>query len=165
MPIRPQGPQGQAPAGTDFLTLMGMALENARLAMYAGEVPVGAVIVASDGRILASQGNRVISSSDPTAHAEILAIREASRKAHNERLCGAIIIVTLEPCLMCAAAILEARLAGVVFGAADTQLGAVVSRHDYPSIARGRKVWHMGGVRASECASLLNNFFALKRNR
>ena len=142
---------------------MGLALDEAENAMSYGEVPVGSVIVSADGQILAQKGNRVINSNDPTAHAEILAIRAAARLTGNERLGGCVPVATLEPCLMCAAAIVEARLAGVVFGALDTEWGALVSRNDYISITRGRKIWHLGGIRSQECASLLNEFFSLRR--
>ncbi|MBD5558302.1 MAG: nucleoside deaminase [Desulfovibrio sp.] len=143
---------------------MDMALEEARKAVALGEVPVGALIVAPDGRILARAGNAVERRHDPTAHAEVLAIREACARLDNWRLSGCVLVVTLEPCAMCAAAIVHARLAGVVYGAADDAAGAVISRAEYlDAPVSTTPVWHMGGVRARECAALLRECFEARR--
>lgn len=143
---------------------MGRALERARLAAAAGEIPVGAVIAAPDGTVLAEEANAPVALHDPTAHAEILALRQAGRGLGNYRLGGCVLVVTLEPCAMCAAACIHARLAGVVYGAADSQAGAVVSRAEYfDAQSANHSLWHMGGVRAVECAELLRGFFAARR--
>ena len=143
---------------------MGRALECARLAAAAGEIPVGAVLVAPDGRVLAEAGNAPVGLHDPTAHAEILALRRAGTAFGNYRLGGCVLVVTLEPCAMCAAACIHARLAGVVYGAADSQAGAVISRAEYfDAQSANHSLWHMGGVRAAECAELLRGFFAARR--
>ena len=143
---------------------MGRALERARLAAAAGEIPVGAVIAAPDGIVLAEAGNAPVGLHDPTAHAEILALRQAGRGLGNYRLGGCVLVVTLEPCAMCAAACIHARLAGVVYGAADSQAGAVVSRAEYfDAQSANHSLWHMGGVLGAECAELLRGFFAARR--
>ena len=121
----PAGPVPAPPAGRTWEGLMELALGKAREALAQGDVPVGAVIVAPDGAILASCGNAVERLRDPTAHAELLAIREAAARLGNWRLAGCTLVVTLEPCAMCAAAIVHARLSGVVFGAADEIAGGV----------------------------------------
>src|SRR3970282_2113536 len=107
---------------------MGLALEEARRAEVAGEVPVGAVVVL-DGRVIGRGHNRGIAASDPTAHAEIVAWRDAARAAGNYRLAGAELYITVEPCPMCCGAALNARVARVVYGAADPKAGAVESLH------------------------------------
>ena len=160
----PAGPVPAPPQGHSWEGLMDLALEEARKAGAQGDVPVGAVIVAPDGRILARGGNAVERDSDPTAHAEVLAIREACARLGNWRLSGCVLVVTLEPCAMCAAAIAHARLAGVVYGAADEAAGAVISRAEYlDGPACPIPVWHMGGVRAHECAALLRKCFEARR--
>lgn len=139
------------------------ALGEARAAALRGEVPVGAVVV-RDGEVLARAGNRTRELADPTAHAEMLAIREACRITGSERLGGADLYVTLEPCPMCAGAISFARLRRLYFGAADPKGGAVVSGvrlfsaptcHSAPDI--------YDGLRERECAELLRGFFAALR--
>lgn len=140
---------------------MSVALTEARGALALGEVPVGALVVTPEGQIIGSAGNRVISLKDPTAHAEILAVREAARRLDDERLTNCALVVTLEPCQMCAGALAQARLAGVVYGAADRLAGAVISRADFVSLAP--KAWSLGGVLGEECAALLKNFFVAKR--
>lgn len=140
---------------------MGYALAEAKKAAALDETPVGAAVVSPRGEILGAAGNRVRALTDPSAHAEILAIREAARRLQSERLSNCLIMVTLEPCAMCAGAILQARLAGVVFGAADTLAGAVVSRADLLCLTP--RVWSLGGVRGEECAAILSEFFAAKR--
>lgn len=160
----PAGPVPDPPPGRSWDGLMELALTEARAARAQGDVPVGAVIVAADGRILARGGNAVERDHDPTAHAEVLAIRAACVRLGNWRLSGCVLVVTLEPCAMCAAAIAHARLAGVVYGAADKAAGAVISRAEYlDGPVCPNPVWHMGGVRAEECAALLRNCFAGRR--
>ena len=136
-----------------------------RQAAREDEVPVGAVLVAADGRLLARAHNRPVALHDPTAHAEILALRAAGAASGNYRLGGGVLVVTLEPCAMCAAALVHARLAGVVYGAADRLAGAVTScteTLDQPFF--NHRVWHMGGVLARESVDLLQDFFAGRRD-
>lgn len=160
----PAGPVPTPPPGHSWEGLMDSALEMAELTPLTGDVPVAAVIVAPDGDIIAGACNAVERDNDPTAHAELLAIRQAARQRKNWRLGGCVLVVTLEPCAMCAAAIVHARLAGVVFGAADEAAGAVVSRAEYlDGPIPGRHVWHMGGVRSEACAALLRQCFQARR--
>lgn len=160
----PAGPVPAPPTGHTWEGLMDMAVAEARAAGEQGDVPVGAVIAASDGRILARAANAVERAHDPTAHAEMLALRAAAARIGNWRLSGCVLVVTLEPCAMCAAAIAHARLAGVVYGAADEAAGAVTSRAEYLDGPTAPKhLWHMGGVRAEECAALLRDCFAGRR--
>lgn len=142
---------------------MGEALSEAEAAAARGEVPVGAVIV-RNGRIIARAGNRPRAAHDPTAHAEILAIRAACAALEDERLTGCDLYVTLEPCTMCAAAISFARLRRVYFGAADPKGGAVESGVRFfraPTCHHAPEVY--GGIRESEAAALLRAFFAARR--
>lgn len=160
----PAGPVPAPPMGHTWEGLMDMAVAEARKAGAGGDVPVGAVMVAPDGRILARAGNAVEREHDPTAHAEVLAIRKACARLRNWRLSGCVLVVTLEPCAMCAAAIVHARVDGVVYGAADEAAGAVISRAEYlDGPACPTPVWHMGGVRAEVCARLLRQCFAGRR--
>ena len=142
---------------------MGEALALARAAGARGEVPVGAVIV-KEGAVIGRGGNAPIAGTDPTAHAEIAALRDAGRALGNYRLPGCDLYVTIEPCAMCAGAILHARIARVVYGAADPKTGACGSVVDL--FAEPRLNHHAtvaGGVRASECGHLLTEFFAARR--
>ncbi len=142
---------------------MAEALQHARDAASRGEVPVGAVVV-RDGKVLGRGGNSPILHSDPTAHAEIAALREASSAAGNYRLTGAALYVTIEPCAMCAGAIMHARIARLVFGARDPKTGACGSVVDL--FAEQRLNHHatvVAGVRADECGALLSDFFAARR--
>lgn len=142
---------------------MGAALAQARAAAARGEVPVGAVVV-KDGKILASAGNRTLELRDPTAHAEILAIREACRVQGSERLVGCDLAVTLEPCPMCAGAISFARIRRLYFGAFDPKGGAVesgVRLYSAPTCHHAPEVY--GGIGESEAAALLRGFFADRR--
>lgn len=145
---------------TDF---MRRALELAARAEAAGEVPVGA-LVARGGEILGEGWNRPISSRDPTAHAEIVAMREAARALDDYRLGGTTLYVTLEPCPMCAAALVHARVARLVFGAWDPRQGAAGSAFN---LVTAREMNHRvdcyGGVLADECGDLLKRFFASRR--
>jgi tRNA(adenine34) deaminase len=142
---------------------MGRALRLAHAASRRGEVPVGAVVV-RDGHLLAGGGNRTIVARDPTAHAEIVALRRAARRAGNHRLTGSTLYVTLEPCLMCVGAMIQARISTLVFGASDPKVGAVASfaRRSLPSGVNHRFATR-GGVRAAECAALLRDFFRSRR--
>ena len=145
-------------------TFMGEALRLARLAEKAGEVPVGAVVVIG-GRIVGGGHNSPIGSSDPSAHAEMLAIREAARRCNNYRLENASLYVTLEPCVMCAGAIVTARLATVYFGARDLRFGALRSKFqlaDHPLLNHRAEI--VEGVRAAECTELLRRFFETRRS-
>ena len=143
---------------------MQLALQEARKAKERGEVPVGAVIVDETGTVLASAGNRSIADNDPAGHAEILALRAAGNKLANYRLLETTLYVTIEPCVMCAGAIVHARIKRLVFGALDPKAGAVVSRY---GIGRDGKLNHRleleEGLLADECAQLLTSFFKEKR--
>jgi len=142
---------------------MQAALAAARGAEAAGEVPVGAVLV-RDERIVATGANRPISGCDPTAHAEIEALRAGARAAGDYRLTGSTLYVTLEPCLMCAAAIVHARVQRVVFGAWDPRAGAAGSMLDAFALpGQVHRVDAFGGVLDAECGALLREFFARRR--
>jgi tRNA(adenine34) deaminase len=139
------------------------AIEEARRARDAGEVPIGAVVAIGD-RIVGRGFNQPIGSHDPTAHAEIVAIRQAARAMGNYRLPGAVLCVTVEPCLMCVGAIVHARLATVVFGAAEPKSGAVTSTvrgGDLPGHNHRFEV--VAGVREAECRELMQAFFERRR--
>lgn len=149
---------------SDFTSYMNAALEEAEAAASRGEVPVGAVVVDAAGRIIGSGGNETRALSDPTAHAEVLAIRRACARIGSERLIGCSIWVTLEPCPMCAAAIGFARCHALHFGASDPKSGGVdhgpqvynaASAHHVPEVYRGAS--------EHQCAMLLRDFFAKKR--
>lgn len=144
--------------------MMRVALDLAARAASAGEVPVGAVVV-RDGLILGEGWNRPIGERDPTAHAEIVALREAARHVGNYRLPGTTLYVTLEPCPMCAGAIIHSRVAHVVFGASDPKGGACGSVFDLlPSDARFNHVTTCtGGVLADACGEILREFFRMRR--
>jgi tRNA(adenine34) deaminase len=148
------------PADIDFMRL---ALEQANKARAAGEVPVGAVLVNGD-RVIAEGANRPIASHDPTAHAEIEALRSAGRALGSYRLTDAILYVTLEPCAMCAMAIVHARVRRLVFGAWDPRAGAAGSIADIFALpGLNHRVDVFGGVLMEECGSLLQEFFAERR--
>jgi tRNA(adenine34) deaminase len=141
-----------------------MALEEARAAATRGEVPVGAVVTAPDGTVLARAGNRVEELHDPTAHAEILALREAARLRGSPRLPDCTLTVTLEPCPMCAQAISFFRIRRLAFGAYDPKGGGVehgARIYHAPSCHHAPEV--VGGLREAECAALLRAFFAARR--
>ena len=143
---------------------MARALELAAAAAQAGEVPVGAVIVSADGSVLAEAANATRTLNDPTAHAELLAIRAAAAGAGTERLIGATLWVTLEPCAMCAGAIAHARIARLIYGAADPKGGAVESGprlFGWPTVHHRPEV--VGGVEEAQAAALLRAFFAVRR--
>jgi len=139
------------------------ALAEAQAAAKAGEVPIGVVVV-YQGAVIARSGNRTIRDCDPTAHAEIVALRAAAQAIGNYRLAGTALYVTLEPCAMCAGAIVQARVDRVVYGADDPKAGAVRTHFqiaDHPQLNHRAEI--CGGVLAEECAALLQTFFASRR--
>jgi len=143
--------------------LMRAALDEARKAFAAGEVPVGAV-VSVDGVIVGRGFNQPISTVDPTAHAEIGALRDAARTVGNYRLVGATLYVTIEPCLMCVGAMVHARIGTVVFGAPEPKAGALVSTlaaHELPSL--NHRMTAVGGVLDDECRAIIQEFFRFRR--
>lgn len=148
---------------TDDFSAMGVALEEARAAAAAGDVPIGAVVVV-DGAVVARRHNERETAGDPTAHAEVLALRDAAAEVGDRRLRTASLVVTLEPCPMCAGAAWAAQVERVVFGTADLKAGAVGSLYN---VAVDQRLNHtsivVAGVRAEECAALLTNFFADRR--
>lgn len=142
---------------------MQMALEEARRAEQAGEVPIGAVIVIEE-RVVGAGGNRTITDCDPTAHAEMVALRAAAKAVGNYRLAGAALYVTIEPCAMCAGAMVQARISKLVYGADDPKAGAVRSVFaiaDHPQL--NHRVGVTAGVLREECAGLLQAFFGARR--
>ncbi len=142
---------------------MARALDLARRAEAAGEVPVGAVVVA-DGEVVGEGFNQPIGRHDPTAHAEIVALRAAGQRLGNYRLPGVTLYVTLEPCLMCAGAMVHARIARLVFAAADPRTGAAGSVFDaLDSPAHNHRVMVVGGLLADESAAMLRTFFRARR--
>lgn len=149
----------------DFKSHMELALDEARRARARGEVPVGAVVVGSEGEVLAANGNRTRELTDPTAHAEILVIREAAKVLGTERLTGCDLYVTLEPCPMCAAAISAARIRRLYYGAADPKSGGVAQGPRVFSHSQSHHVPEVyDGIAAGESAALLKDFFAERRD-
>ena len=143
---------------------MRLALTEARIARDRGEVPVGAVVLDRSGSLLSTAHNRTVTGHDPVGHAEILALREAAIKAGNHRLTDCVLVVTLEPCLMCLGALIQARVAGVVFGARDPKAGAVLSRININDLDwLNHRFWVIEGVLAEESSNLLGSFFAGRR--
>ena len=142
---------------------MRAALDEARRALEAGEVPIGAV-VAVEGRIVGAGFNRPIGLVDPTAHAEIVALRDAARAVGNYRLTGATLAVTVEPCLMCVGAMVHARIERLVYGAAEPRAGAVVSSvRGFDVAGLNHSVEVVGGVLEDECRALIQQFFRDRR--
>ena len=142
---------------------MRLALDQARSSGEAGEVPIGAVVVL-DGQVVGRGRNQPISSSDPTAHAEIVALRDAARQVGNYRLTGATMYVTVEPCLMCVGALVHARIATVVYGAPEPKAGAIESTqhaHEHPAL--NHRLTVVSGVLAAECRDLMRAFFQSRR--
>jgi tRNA(adenine34) deaminase len=143
---------------------MDLALVQARAALNAGEVPVGAVLVDAAGGLLAQTFNQPIALNDPTAHAEILAMRAGARLRGNYRLPESCLYVTIEPCIMCLGAMLHARLRRLVYGAPDPKGGACVSLYRLPEDTRlNHRLEVTGGVREAECRALLQEFFRARR--
>jgi tRNA(adenine34) deaminase len=149
---------------TDVETWMGWALEEAGAAPLTGDVPVGAVVVDPSGQVIGRGHNAREALQDPTAHAELLALRSAARSLGSWRLTGCTLVVTLEPCAMCAGAVVLSRVPRLVLGAWDPKAGAAGSMRDIVRDARlNHRVEVVGGVRADECADLLRAFFAEHR--
>lgn len=149
----------------DNETLMREALAEAARGRDLGEVPVGAVVVV-DGRVVGRGCNQPISSTDPTAHAEIVALRDAARTVGNYRLTGATLYVTVEPCLMCVGAMVHARIGLVVYGTPEPKAGALVSTtraHELPSL--NHRIAVEGGVLEAECREMMQAFFRAARGR
>ncbi len=148
----------------DHHTFMGMALEEAEVAYLAREVPVGAVLLDAQGKVLARARNAPVGGSDPTAHAEILVLRKAAKALQNYRLPGTICYTTLEPCPMCMGAMLHARVNLLVYGAKDTKAGAAGTVVDLSAVPEfNHRIQVIAGVRAAECALLLQRFFRERR--
>lgn len=144
---------------------MRQALEEARSAGRRGEVPVGAVLVSAAAEVLAAAGNQTIAAADPTAHAEILALRAAAQRIQNYRLLNTTLYVTIEPCPMCMGAILNARVARLVFGAHDPKWGAAGSIFDLSNDTRlNHRVEVVAGILEAECRELIQAFFRMKRS-
>ena len=143
---------------------MWRAIEAAREAAELGEVPVGAVVLDSEGSILSTASNRTIIDTDPTAHAEILALRAAALRTGNYRLTGATVYTTIEPCAMCAGALVNARIARLVYGSKDERFGAVETLFricDSPDL--NHRIEIHGGVLADQCRGLMQDFFRARR--
>ena len=156
-PLLPEGWQS-------WEDIMELALEQARLAAEINEVPIGAVLLKADGAVLAKAHNAPIQLNDPTAHAEIQCLRKAGALLENYRLCDTILAVTLEPCLMCAGALIHARIGSLVFGACDPKAGAIISRCNslgFPFHNHLIRIRY--GIRAEECGRLLSDFFRARR--
>jgi tRNA(adenine34) deaminase len=151
------------PAGGLHERFMRLALAQAALAQAEGEVPVGAVVVLG-GEVVGRGHNQPLGAHDPTAHAEIVALREAARATLNYRLTGATLYVTVEPCLMCVGAIVHARVGAVVFGALDPKAGAVRSMLDPSTLPLNHRFGVIEGVLAADCGALLQEFFRSRRH-
>lgn len=144
---------------------MDMALEEAKKAGQIDEVPIGAVLVSENGEVIAAGHNQTITLMDPTAHAEILTLREAGRKVQNYRLLNTTLYVTIEPCPMCMGALVHARVSRVVFGAKDLKWGAAGTLYDLGGDVRlNHRVAVTSGILETECRSLIRDFFRAKRN-
>ena len=150
----------------DLYDLMGLALREAERGFSRGEVPVGAVVATPNGRIVAKAHNQPIALKDPTAHAEILAMRKAGLSYRNYRLNNTLLVVTIEPCLMCMGAAINARIDRLVFGAADPKAGAV---HSLYRLAADKRLNHrievVSGIMEEECLALMQNFFRARRKK
>lgn len=148
----------------DLEYLMGEALSEARKSLEIGEVPVGCVVTDPDGLIIGRGHNTPIDSVDPTAHGELLALREAAKYRENYRLPGCLAFVTLEPCPMCAGALVQSRIRRVYFGAKDPKGGGLVSIYGIGTDGRlNHEIEAVGGIREEECSQLLKEFFSVKR--
>jgi tRNA(adenine34) deaminase len=148
----------------DLYQLMEEALVEAEKGLASGEVPVGAVLAGPDGGILSKAHNRPIALNDPTAHAEILAIREAGRKCGNYRLRDTLLVVTIEPCFMCMGAAMHARVARLVFGAPDPRAGAAGSLYNLAEDGRiNHRIEVTPGIMEEACRSLMQGFFRSRR--
>ncbi|ACZ00457.1 CMP/dCMP deaminase zinc-binding protein [Thermomonospora curvata DSM 43183] len=165
-PTPAQPSKARDPILAEFAPPMRLALDQARLAMESGDVPVGAVILDSGGRVIATGRNEREQTADPTAHAEVVALRSAAARLGSWRLEGCTLVVTLEPCTMCAGAAVLARVDRIVYGAVDPKAGAVGSLWD---VVRDRRLNHrpevIAEVLADECGAVLTEFFARRRTR
>mgnify|MGYP003383576748 CR=1 FL=1 len=148
---------------SSFESMMGLAIDQARLAENAGEVPIGAVLLDASGAVIAAGFNQPISSNDPTAHAEVVVLREAARKLANYRLPQTTLVVTVEPCLMCAGALVNARVARVVYGAREPKWGAMESLLRLETVGMNHRIEVISGVREQECGELMRGFFRDRR--
>jgi tRNA(adenine34) deaminase len=158
-------PQKPLPSNFDDEYWMRKALQLAQHAESLGEVPVGAVLV-KDNELVADGWNQPITSNDPTAHAEIVAVRQAGRQLKNYRIVDTVLYVTLEPCVMCAGALIHARVKRVVYGASDPKAGADVSVFNIMRDERfNHRIEVTGGVLAEECGRMLTRFFQAKRKK
>ena len=151
-----------SPPVADHERFMRQALDEARRALHVGEVPIGAVVVAQ-GQVAAEGFNQPIRAVDPSAHAEIVALRQAARATGNYRLTGATLYVTLEPCLMCVGAIVNARLTSVVYGAREPKWGALGSILDARELSLNHRLEVTGGVLEAECRQVVVDFFKFRR--
>ncbi len=143
---------------------MTMALLEAEKACFEEEVPIGAVLISSAGEVLAADHNRTRQLNDPTAHAEILVLRRAARILNNFRMPGTTLFVTVEPCMMCAGAVIQARVDRVVFGTADPKAGALGSLYDVSKDGRlNHRFERVSGVLETECRDLIQKFFEVRR--
>ena len=142
---------------------MRLALEEARNALHLGEVPIGAIL-AQDPAVIARGFNQPIHAVDPTAHAEIVAIRKAARELSNYRLPGLTLYVTVEPCIMCVGAAVQSRIATIVYGAPEPKFGAVESLFDLREIATNHRLSVVSGVLEQECRKVLQDFFQFRRD-
>ena len=143
---------------------MELALDEAKKAGQIGEVPIGAILVAENGKIVSAAHNQTIKQVDPTAHAEILAMREAAIKLNNYRLLDTYLFVTVEPCMMCMGALVHARVKGIIYGATDPKWGAAGSLYNFGEDSRlNHRVEIISGVREEECRALMQAFFRAKR--
>jgi tRNA(adenine34) deaminase len=150
----------------DDIKFMKLAVNEAKKAGQKAEVPIGAVLVAESGDILSQSHNQVITLTDPTAHAELLALRNAAQKVLNYRLLGTTLYVTIEPCLMCMGAIVHARVTRVVFGAKDPKWGAGGSLYNFAEDVRlNHRLEIIHGICQDECRSLMQEFFRSKRSQ
>jgi tRNA(adenine34) deaminase len=148
----------------NHIKFMNIALDEAKKAGQKAEVPVGAVIVVKNGKILSATHNQTVSLNDPTAHAEILALRQAGIKRKNYRLLNTTLYVTIEPCIMCMGALVHARISTIVFGAADPKWGAAGSLYDLANDDRlNHRVKLVKGVCEEECSALMQQFFRSRR--
>lgn len=143
---------------------MRLALREAAKGEVRGEVPVGAVVVAG-GRVLGRGFNRPISAADPTAHAEVVALRRACKSVGNYRLTGATLCVTVEPCVMCVGALMHARVSTLIYGASEPKFGAVRSGTRLEILPSNHRLAVIGGVLETECADILKAFFRRRRKR
>jgi tRNA(adenine34) deaminase len=149
----------------DDLTCMELALAEARMAAEAGEVPVGALVI-NNGEIISRAGNRNLRDHDPTAHAEILALRQAGQHLRNHRLTGCTLYATIEPCAMCAGAVIHARIARLVYGAKDPKAGAAGSILEVINHPRlNHKMEVVSGVLGDRCSEILQDFFRRRREQ